>query len=162
MNRLTSALFSAVFLLGFSVPASGGYATLNDGSTLDTDTGLAWQTSAPSQPMDWKDALAYCSNLTLGGHDDWRLPNIRELHSLLDYSRHMPAVDPRFYAAYEYNSYHWSSSPYLGSASSVHVVNLYYGSFFGYSKTSTLLLRCVRDGALPAANATIPILLLDE
>ena len=33
----------------------------------------------------WHDALAYCENLDLGGHDDWRLPNVKELQSIVNY-----------------------------------------------------------------------------
>lgn len=39
--------------------------------------------------MDWKDALAYCEELTSAGHSDWRLPNAKELQSIVDYT-HMP------------------------------------------------------------------------
>ena len=35
--------------------------------------------------IPWCDALAYCESLSLGGQDDWRLPNVRELMSIADY-----------------------------------------------------------------------------
>jgi hypothetical protein len=55
----------------------------------------------------WCNALAYCEDLELGGHDDWRLPNVRELQSILDYGRSSPAIDPIFGAL---PSFYWSST----------------------------------------------------
>ncbi|MCZ6794290.1 MAG: DUF1566 domain-containing protein [Planctomycetota bacterium] len=34
---------------------------------------------------------AYCENVELAGHDDWRLPNVRELESIADYGGRGPA-----------------------------------------------------------------------
>ena len=57
--------------------------------------------------MPWCEALAYCENLSLAGHDDWRLPNVRELQSIVDYGRHDPAIDPVFEAV---SDSYWSST----------------------------------------------------
>lgn len=37
--------------------------------------------------MTWEDALAYCENFELAGFSDWRLPNAKELQSIVDYTR---------------------------------------------------------------------------
>lgn len=42
---------------------------------------LIWSNKA--QKMNWDDAVNYCQNLNEGGHNDWRLPNINELRSLI-------------------------------------------------------------------------------
>lgn len=67
----------------------------------DNATGLMWQKTTTSEGLNWEDALKYAENLTLGGYDDWRLPNAKELQSLVDYSRspqttNSPAIDPVF------------------------------------------------------------------
>ena len=57
-----------------------------DDTITDSATGLQWQRDDSGQGMNWEDALAYCEGLELGGRDDWRLPNAKELHSIIDYS----------------------------------------------------------------------------
>ncbi|PKN55000.1 MAG: hypothetical protein CVU56_23545 [Deltaproteobacteria bacterium HGW-Deltaproteobacteria-14] len=61
-----------------------------DGTVTDAATGLVWQRangqqSAGDLQFSWKEALAYCEALALAGHDDWRLPDVRELQSIVDY-----------------------------------------------------------------------------
>jgi hypothetical protein len=55
-----------------------------DGTWLDTATGLCWQ-NPPFEYSMWggDSAAEYCDDLSIGGHDDWRLPVIQELISLL-------------------------------------------------------------------------------
>ncbi|MGD9808167.1 MAG: DUF1566 domain-containing protein [Deferribacterales bacterium] len=50
------------------------------------ETGLMWQDNADaaSENILFADAVNYCENLDLGGYSDWRLPNVRELKSILD------------------------------------------------------------------------------
>lgn len=60
------------------------YRDQGNGTVLDEVTGLIWA-KAPSQPMTYDDMAAYARASRLGGHDDWRVPTIRELYSLMDY-----------------------------------------------------------------------------
>lgn len=57
-----------------------------DDTVSDTATGLMWQ-KKDFQSQNFDDALAVCESASTGGHSDWRLPNIKELHSITDYSR---------------------------------------------------------------------------
>ena len=68
-----------------------------DGTVTDNLTGLIWvkaphALSGNSGTMIWNNAIDLCNNLTFAGHTDWRLPNVRELRSLIDYGRHSPAL----------------------------------------------------------------------
>jgi len=58
-----------------------------DGTITDLATGLMWQMSDDGQVRDWEEALAYSEDLTLGEHSDWRLPNAKELQSIVDYTK---------------------------------------------------------------------------
>ncbi len=68
-----------------------------DGTITDNLTGLMW-VQAPhdldgnSEYQTWNNAIDYCNGLTHAGHSDWRLPNVRELQSLIDYGRYDPAL----------------------------------------------------------------------
>jgi len=86
------------------------------GGIVDLATGLAWMAADSGHPhfkpalghthyrdgrMDWPEALEFCERLEFAGSKDWRLPNAKELHSILDYSRspqatRSAAIDPIF------------------------------------------------------------------
>jgi hypothetical protein len=53
------------------------------GSWYDTATDLCWQNPPSDDELTWENAAAYCDSLSLGGYDDWRLPEIEDLVSLI-------------------------------------------------------------------------------
>ncbi len=66
----------------------------SDGTISDKATGLDWQQSDDGKRRDWADALAYCESLDLAGQQDWRLPDSKELQSIVDYDKpDIPAID---------------------------------------------------------------------
>ncbi|HTS17499.1 MAG TPA: DUF1566 domain-containing protein [Verrucomicrobiae bacterium] len=87
-----------------------------DGTITDRATGLTWTKADSGQGMNWERALAYAAGLRVAGHADWRLPNAKELQSIVDYTRLAPAIDPVFQSSQladgEY-PYYWSSTTHL-------------------------------------------------
>lgn len=71
------------------VPGTNG-ATTN--VVTDRLTGLMWLRTVPADQARRIDAMATIAAGTWGGYDDWRMPSIKEMLSLLDYSRHGPAL----------------------------------------------------------------------
>ncbi|ALJ06739.1 hypothetical protein APS56_05065 [Pseudalgibacter alginicilyticus] len=72
-----------------------------DGTISDLATGLMWQKSDDGIARNWKESLSYAENSELSSYNDWRLPNAKELQSIVDYSRspqttNSPAIDPIF------------------------------------------------------------------
>jgi len=72
-----------------------------DGTISDLATGLMWQQSDDGTMRDWETAIPYAEDLTLATYSDWRLPNAKELQSIVDYTRSpqttsSPAIDPIF------------------------------------------------------------------
>jgi len=70
-----------------------------DGTVSDMATGLMWQKSDDGSSRNWEEALEYADQLSLAGYDDWKLPDAKELQSIVDYSRapavtNSPAIDP--------------------------------------------------------------------
>jgi hypothetical protein len=74
----------------------------NDDETItDVATGLMWQKADDGVARDWQESLAYVEGSELAGYTDWRLPNAKELQSIVDYTRspqttNSPAIDPIF------------------------------------------------------------------
>ncbi len=58
-----------------------------DGTIQDRATGLMWSKDDSREGMDWEAALGYCNGMQLAGYSDWRLPNAKELQSIVDYER---------------------------------------------------------------------------
>ena len=81
-----------------------------DGSVSDQASGLTWQQRDDGRTRDWPAALAYCEALNLSGHSDWRLPNVKELQSIVDYSRPAPALDQRYLQLSDPAAWFWSST----------------------------------------------------
>ena len=88
-------------------PNEGRFTDNLDGTVTDNCTGLMWQTERAPETCNWQQALQYCDGLILAGHSDWRLPNVRELQSIVDVGRFLPAIDPVFGARTEN---FWSST----------------------------------------------------
>jgi hypothetical protein len=62
----------------------------NDGTISDLATGLMWPQNDNGSGIDWEHALTYVQTQNTAnylGHNDWRLPNTKELQSLVDYTR---------------------------------------------------------------------------
>jgi Protein of unknown function (DUF1566) len=96
-------------------PSKERFMDHGDGTVTDNCTGLMWMKQQVDLDGDGRvdhfgffDALAYCENLSFAGHDDWRLPNVRELESIVDYGRSRPCIDPIFSAVDYY--FFWSST----------------------------------------------------
>jgi hypothetical protein len=86
--------------------SEGRFTENGDGTVTDHCTGLMWQKDTADVNDDgqstdrdfitWCGALAYCEGLSFAGHANWRLPNVRELQSIVDYGRLSPSIDPVF------------------------------------------------------------------
>lgn len=126
----------------------------NDGTVTDHKTGLIWQQGEPGK-MDWGSALSYCEGLSLAGHSDWRLPDVKELESLTDYSKSDPdpAIDTNFFPNVNL-SWYWSSTTGASEPTSG-AWNVYFsdGGFGGYGKDNNGYVRCVRAGQSRCAAA---------
>jgi len=132
-------------------PTEGRYVDNGDGTVTDACTGLMWQKDTadasgdgsigPEDGLTWQDALNYCDGLTFAGYDDWRLPSISELLSIVDYGRFSPAIDPVFRGVPEW---YWSSTTGILDPDFAWDVYLWGGISNGGDKHNRLYVRAVR------------------
>ena len=89
-----------------------------DGTIADRATGLMWSKADSGKGLNWQEALAWVqakNGEKFLGHDDWRLPNAKELQSIVDYTR-SPACDPVFEITKLSDGefpFYWSSTTHL-------------------------------------------------
>jgi hypothetical protein len=72
-----------------------------NGTITDNATGLMWTKEDNGEGVIWEDAISYAENSEFAGYTDWRLPNAKELQSIIDYTRspsttNSAAIDPLF------------------------------------------------------------------
>ncbi len=73
------------------------YIDNGDGTVTDNNTGLMWQEVPSSDNFSWDDAVSYCDDLVLAGNDDWRMPTLKELFSISDFSSGWPYLDTGYF-----------------------------------------------------------------
>ncbi len=144
--------------------SSGPYSTAN-GVVSDAATGLMWEQADSDAGLTWSDALAYCQSRTTGGYEDWRLPNIRDLESIVDFSRNTPAL-PTAFTVTNPGLWFWTGSPYsIDNWSDAHAygISIELG-YTDYLSGNGIHALCVRGGLL--VTSTVPpldlLLLSDE
>ena len=114
-----------------------------DGTVTDTATGLIWQQQDDNVLRTHANALTYCQGLTLASNSNWRLPNIKELTSIVDYRTDDPTIDEAAFLNVNSSSY-WSASSRASSSSSAWLVSFFSGNVFSNGKANGGYVRCVR------------------
>lgn len=122
------------------------------GLVLDRATGLVWTRSANplGYPLPWAEALetvAAWNREGLLGHADWRMPNRRELRSLIDHSRRQPALPPGHPFRDVFSGWVWTSTSKAGQEAYAWNAHLEGGRMFYSRKDEFRLLWPVRGPA---------------
>ncbi len=115
-----------------------------DGTITDRTTALMWQQNDNGSGKNWQDALAYAESLELAGYDDWRLPNAKELHSIVDYTRSpsttsSAAIDPSFKCTSIIDEggatnypFFWTSTTHKNGPDESYAAYIAFGEALGY------------------------------
>ena len=119
---------------------------------LDTQTGLIWQRCSLGQSWNgstcagsagvytWQSALQAARDLGNG----WRVPNFKELQSLVEEACYSPAINETLFPAT--GSYYWTSSPYADDGYYAWFVGLNTGVTSNGLKSNNGYVRVVRSG----------------
>jgi hypothetical protein len=126
-----------------------------NGTVTDNLTRLIWMKNAsPFGPITWDQALTAANGLKSGDFDltdgskagDWRLPNRRELQSLVDYGSYNPALPAVNPFTNVQSTYYWSSSTIATSPTIAWHVYFVDGLDGTFEKSTNLYVWCVRAG----------------
>ncbi|MBF0628701.1 MAG: DUF1566 domain-containing protein [Magnetococcales bacterium] len=132
------------------------FTDAGDGTIVDHLTSLVWMKNANCwDRQTWESGLNLiaglnagsqtCAGYTSGRHTDWRLPNVDELQSLLDFSRttELPAGHP--FVSVQ-NSYYWSSTTYAANSNNAWTVSFATGYVGTGAKPNISFIWPVRGG----------------
>lgn len=132
-----------------------------NGTVTDRATGLTWSKADSSKAMNWEQALAWVAEMNVKkhlGHNDWRMPDIKELQSIVDYSRspdtsNSPAIDPVLECSTITNEagkpdypYYWSGTTHVGMQQGAGAMYVAFGRAGGF------LSERVLDGGPPSGG----------
>jgi hypothetical protein len=125
----------------------------NDGTITDRATGLMWSKDDSGKGMNWQDALAWVqkhNSEKFHGHSDWRLPSVKELQSIVDYTRapdttQSPAIDRVFKCTAITNEggkpdwpCYWSATTHAGFQGGAAAMVVAFGRAAGWMSASTM------------------------
>jgi hypothetical protein len=144
------------------LPNSAAYDTSVPGLVMDQVSGLVWERQVTGHAVastgctvnltgillcPWRYAIAHCAQSRLGGFSDWRLPNILELLSLIDFTVKEPQLDQTAFPQTPPESF-WSSTRGPGAQLDLaHFVSFANGLEGTAFIDEPRRVRCVRTGS---------------
>jgi len=136
-----AALVLLLVTLGRADAPEGHYSTQAE-SVVDGATGLHWQRNATGV-LTWADAVLHCENFNAELQNNWRLPSMKELQTLVDEANTSGTLIDSVFTGTD--GADWTSSEVLGDPTSVYVVNIGgSGDAVPQPKIGGGVARCVR------------------
>lgn len=136
---------------------SQDFTNHDDGTVTHRKTGLMWMRCAlgqswngagctgDTQSYTWQDALQVADGFSFAGHSDWRLPDIKELGSIVEQACFSPAINATVFPATPSITF-WSASLYAGSVFYAWNVDFINGFDYFDGKILNGYVRFVRGG----------------
>jgi len=124
----------------------------SDVIVIDRATGLIWAadgnaSGCKSDADSFSDCIIYAEGLTFAGFSDWRVPNIKELVSLLDYGISGLRIKQPPFSNTTTERRYVSSTTYIEATTYCYGVDFIDGKIYSGVKTDNVwVLRCVRGG----------------
>ena len=113
-------------------------------TVIDNTTTLEWQRQDDGVERNYDDSWDYCANLELDGHNDWRLPRVKELLSIVDYGQNFFLTIEAVAFTNTQDSRYWSATNLARTSSAAWVISFEGGFIDEDSKASESFVRCVR------------------
>ncbi|NVO03425.1 MAG: DUF1566 domain-containing protein [Bacteroidetes bacterium] len=83
----TAKHYYVLYVRGNAAYGTNQFVNNGNGTITDNATGLMWMQNDNGAGLTWENALSYAENLSYAGYSDWRLPDTKELQSIIDYTR---------------------------------------------------------------------------
>ena len=146
-SRGTEKDYSVKLVRGNTSYGINDFVDNGDNTIADKATNLIWDKEDSGQAMEWADALEWAQTMNEQkhrGYDDWRVPNAKELQSIVDYTRspqatNSAAIDPIFNISkiiveggLEDYPFFWSSTTHLNLHSASSAVYICFGEALGF------------------------------
>lgn len=127
-----------------------------DNTVTDHATQLMWQRCTIGQRgiscgegettyMQWNTALKTAETNEFANYSDWRLPNIKELTSIIERNCFKPAINLDIFPNTPVAGLYWSSSPFIQSNFNVWIAYTEFGYDYEANKRDYNLIRLVRN-----------------
>jgi hypothetical protein len=140
-----------VCLVGYTSSVETDFSTERGGAGSGkwSATASVWAQSNYSGGVDpkyqtWNDAVINIPAMTKSLHADWKLPNIKQLMSIVNYENVSPAIDTGIFPNTK-SDYYWSSTVYAGDSGGAWGVVFVNGDVSGYFRVSNFFVRPVRQ-----------------
>lgn len=175
MNTTTLLFIAAIGITGpvfaqvcnTASPAStpsNDFIDHGNGAVTHATTGLMWKKCAEGQTLslqngnctgipdyyDWQSVLKHAAAVnakSYAGYKDWRVPNVRELISLIEEKCYEPAINLKIFRGAP-SEWFWSASWYVNDANFASIISFKDGDD-GYSmKIQSAAVRLVRGGRI--------------
>lgn len=105
---------------------------------VDPETNLEWELGR-SEEVDWHEAMDYARNKGAS----WRLPTVEELCTLLDRSKHEPAL--RTEVPFRESKSYWTSRTMVAESKVAWIIDFLHGCVDGRMKGRSYFARCIKD-----------------
>jgi len=132
-----------ILLLFLSLEAKMRFEAKN-GVVSDNYCGLMWQQKTGKKNITWQEAIGYCKKIKLAGYNNWRVPKIDELMSLINKNGFAISINTKHFPD-TIEGFYWTSSDDKNDKSQVWLV--FFDNGFGHHsyKDRKGHIRCVRD-----------------
>ena len=158
MPRFLTFVIGVVMFGAWAFSVQAEFVNNGNGTVTDTSSGLMWQqvtalNNHNYDSMTWREALAYCEALDLGGEIDWRLPTIKELASIVGFNGYNLAIDTTYFQ-YTLPANYWSSTTAVSGTNEAWVRSFGHGFDSRVGKNYSYYDRAVRGGQNYYVSAT--------
>lgn len=113
------------------------------GYTLNTESNACALSEGPGL-FTWQQALTQADSFTYSGFDDWRLPNRKELDTIVDRHCFEPAINTSLFPNTPVESF-WTNSPYPFNGQSTWGIEFEFGGHKSLLRSGEHAARLVRD-----------------